>query len=252
MYRRALRRDQVTSNPTVGLELRAARGSRDRIASPEEATRLLEALPASDRALWATALYAGLRRGELRALRWGDVDLAAGVIRVERAWDDSEGVIDVKSKAGRRTVPIAGLLRDYLVAHRLDATGGLEELAFGAPASRPFEPSTVRRRALAAWKKLEPIGLHECRHTFASLMIDAGVNIKALSTYMGHASVTITLDRYGHLMPGNEAEAASLLDAYIARRATVARQSPPTRSRRERSIADGTSRRSGESPVPTG
>jgi integrase len=57
--------------------------------------------------------------------------------------------------------------------------------------------------------------LHECRHTFASLMIDAGVNAKALSTYMDHSSITITLDRYGHLFPGNEDEAAELLDAYL-------------------------------------
>ena len=57
---------------------------------------------------------------------------------------------------------------------------------------------------------LEPIGLHECRHTFASLMIAAGVNAKALSTYMEHSSITITLDRYGHLFPGNEDEAAAL------------------------------------------
>jgi integrase len=69
-------------------------------------------------------------------------------------------------------------------------------------------------------KHLEPIasiGLHECRHAFASLMIAAGVNVKALSTYMGHASITITLDRYGPLMPGDEDEAAGLLDAYLAR-----------------------------------
>lgn len=64
---------------------------------------------------------------------------------------------------------------------------------------------------------VEPIGLHDARHTFASLMIAAGVNAKALSTYMGHASVTITFDRYGHLMPGNEDESAKLLDAYLAK-----------------------------------
>jgi integrase len=70
---------------------------------------------------------------------------------------------------------------------------------------------------------LDPIGLHECRHTFASLMIAAGVNAKALSAYMGHSSVTITYDRYGHWMPGNESEAAELLDGYLARaRATAA------------------------------
>lgn len=55
------------------------------------------------------------------------------------------------------------------------------------------------------------------RHTFASLMIAAGVNAKALSTYMGHATISITLDRYGHMMPGNEAEARALLDAYLTR-----------------------------------
>ena len=68
------------------------------------------------------------------------------------------------------------------------------------------------------WKAagLSPIGLHEARHTFASLMIAAGVNAKALSTYIGHASVTITYDRYGHLMPGNEEQAAALLDSYLA------------------------------------
>ncbi len=73
---------------------------------------------------------------------------------------------------------------------------------------------------MSAWRNanpepLAPIGLHECRHTFASLMIAAGVNAKALSTYIGHSSIQITLDRYGHLMPGNEQEAAKLLDRYL-------------------------------------
>jgi integrase len=68
---------------------------------------------------------------------------------------------------------------------------------------------------------LDPIGLHECRHTFASMMIAAGMNAKAL-TYMGHSSVTITYDRYGHLKPGNESEAAELLDEYLARAAAKA------------------------------
>ena len=56
------------------------------------------------------------------------------------------------------------------------------------------------RAGEAAAQPIAPIGLHECRHTFASLMIAAGVNAKALATYMGHSSITITLDRYGHLM----------------------------------------------------
>ena len=67
----------------------------------------------------------------------------------------------------------------------------------------------LTRRAHTAWRTagLTPIGLHECRHTYAAFMIAAGVNAKALSTYMGHSSITITFDRYGHLMPGSEEEA---------------------------------------------
>jgi integrase len=73
-------------------------------------------------------------------------------------------------------------------------------------------------RAHKAWREagLNPIGLHECRHTYASLLIAAGVNPKAISTYLGHASITITLDRYGHLMPGNEEQAAGQLNQYLA------------------------------------
>ena len=69
IYRRALERSEVAVNPTEGLRLPALRGRRERIARPADARALIEALETADRALWATALYAGLRRGELRALR---------------------------------------------------------------------------------------------------------------------------------------------------------------------------------------
>jgi integrase len=151
-------------------------------------------------------------------LRWEDVDLQANLITVARSWDVKTGPIEPKSQAGRRTVPIASVLREALIAHQL-RSGRREGLPFGRSSDRPFEPVSLSERAGRAWKKaeLEAITLHECRHTFASLMIAAGVNAKALSIYMGHASVMITLDRYGHLFPGNEEEAASLLDDYLAR-----------------------------------
>jgi integrase len=79
IFRRAVARGVVAVNPTSGLELPAPEGKRDRIADADEASRLLAALPEADRAVWATALYAGLRRGELLALRWEHVDLARGV-----------------------------------------------------------------------------------------------------------------------------------------------------------------------------
>ncbi len=204
-------------NPCADLELPAVRGRRERYASPEEAEALIAAAPERDRAAWATAMYAGLRLGELRALRVEDVDLAAGVIHVERGWDTAEGVIELKSRAGRRKVPIAAILRDHLLDH-LARTGRADsELIFGNTPESPFTANMLQRRADKAWAEagLERITPHAGRHTFASLMIAAGVNAKALSTFMGHANISITLDRYGHLMPGSEDEAAGLLDTYL-------------------------------------
>jgi integrase len=250
IYKRAMARGDVSVNPTAGVELPAVRGGRDRIASPEECARLLAALPERDRPIWATAMYAGLRRGELMALRIEDVDLATGKIHVRRSWDVEEGEIDPKSAKGSRRVPVPAVLRDYLDEHlmSLDWTEGL---VFGSTQHSPFSPSPLRERAYVAWgwkevtnpdkagpskvwvraraDGLERITLHECRHTFASLMIAAGVNPKALSTYMGHANISITLDRYGHLMPGNEEEAAGLLDAYLARASSSADLAPVSR-----------------------
>jgi hypothetical protein len=129
---------------------------------------------------------------------------------------------------------------------------------FGSSAVSPFQPSPLRERANVAWgwkevvnpkpggpakvwakatdDALDRITLRECRHTFASLMIAAGVNAKALSTYRGHANISITLDRYGHLMPGNEDEAAGLLDAYLARASQADDLAPVSRQSRSDSV----------------
>ncbi len=72
-------------------------------------------------------------------------------------------------------------------------------------------------RAIAAWEAagLQPITLHECRHTFASLLIASGENPKAVQEFMGHSTITETFDRYGHLFPGARDEARARMDAYL-------------------------------------
>ncbi len=222
LYRRAVARGEVALNPTAGLQLPAVRGRRDRIASVNEADKLLAALPAGDRALWSTAFFAGLRRGELMALEVNHVfgtDGVASTIEVERSYDPVAGqYISPKSHAGTRRVPVTQELRGHLAAHRKRLGRGAG-LLFGRTETKPFDDRALKLRAEKVWHAvgLMPITLHEARHTYASLLIAAGVNSKAVSSYMGHASITITLDKYGHLMPGNEAETADLLDAYIAR-----------------------------------
>jgi len=246
IYRHALALDEVAVNPTAGVQLPAVRGTRDGFVSPEGAAKRIEALSYPYRALWAATFYAGLRRGELQALEVADVNLADGMIHVRRSWDQVEGAIAPKSRSAERNVPIAAVLRDYLDEHllRLRRKHGL---AFGRSAKLPFNADTPNRHAARVWKKaeLEVITLHDARHTFASLMIAAGVNAKALCTFMGHSSITVTLDRYGHLFPGSEAEAADLLDTYLQRANTAARVaavsdgSPPAQDRQERHWVSG-------------
>jgi integrase len=166
-----------------------------------------------DRALWATAFYCGLRRGELYALRAEDVDLAAGVIHVRRGWDAVEGEIEPKSTRSRRRVPIPAALRDHLVERRLDAGG--EVYVFGG--AREARRMTERGSTAIKAAGFGLLSIHDARHTYASLMIAAGVNAKALSEFMGHATIAVTFDLYGHMLPGAHDEAAGLLDAFLAR-----------------------------------
>lgn len=113
-----------------------------------------------------------------------------------------------------RSVPTIDKLAVLLTDHFVLLDHPSEGLLFPSANNPewPTDPGIVRRRTHARWKKagLKPLGFHEGRHTFASIGIAAGLNAKTLSTYLGHATITITLDRYGHLMPGSEVEARVL------------------------------------------
>ena len=167
----------------------------------------------------------------MQALRACDIDLARGEIAVQRSWDQYEGPVAPKSKAGVRTVPILGVLRDRLNEIHVGTGSGL---VFGRTDAQPFAPKAIAKRAARAWSAedgrkraaaieqgrapdpLVPITLHECRHTFASLLIDAGVNPKAIQEFMGHATIEETFSRYGHLMPGTRDQVRALVDAYMS------------------------------------
>jgi integrase len=233
-YRWAIDNDDLSYNPAEGIDLPTGQPKRPkRIATPQEAAALIEALDVKDRPLWATAFYAGLRRGELQALRACDIDLGASLIHVERGWDQVEGVIDPKSTAGRRRVPLLAILRDYLDEHLLRTGRSGEALVFGRTPTQAFYASTVDGRAKRAWEAaneaereaaeaegrepvlLHPPHLHLCRHTFASLLIDSGANAKAIQEFMGHSKIQTTYDVYGHLLPGSHDEVRERMDAYL-------------------------------------
>jgi integrase len=230
--RRALRDDLISLNPTHDLDLPSPSEPRERAASPEEAADLLAAAQEADRALWATAFYAGLRRGELQALRWSDLDEELRTIHVQRGWDPIVGAIDPKSKKGDRLVPVAQVLRHYLLEHKARTGRRGDDLVFGRTETDPFSPALVRRRALRAWEAankerkkqqlppLVPISMHECRHTFVSLMHAAGRSLEEIGDYVGHSSAYMT-DRYRHLIEGQREQAAAALDKLVQRTSAV-------------------------------
>lgn len=238
LYRRAVQDEEVTTNPTTHLRLPALATSARRIADPARAAILLDALPDSERALWATAFYAGLRIGELRALRWRSVDFDAGLIRVDAGWDDYDGEQDTKTAAGKRTVPLVGRLRAELARHKLATGRSDDDLCFGETPTTAFVRSTIRSRALRAWgwrfvpnpdprarpkqiwikghsDALDPLQPHEARHTCASYLAAAGLTHKEVQTAMGHADIRTTLNLYAKAVPGWERDAAAKIDAYL-------------------------------------
>jgi integrase len=193
--------DPLLVDPTRGLRLPASTGRRERIATPDEARRLIKTLQPRDRALWATAMYAGLRRGELRALQARDIDLKRRRIDVQRGWDEYEGEIEPKSEKGTRPTIITRPLQQLLSQHLQDTGREGTDLVFGSTPSTPFDGSSVTKRARMAWaavrkredrenitpaaERLRPIGLQECRHTAVSQMLDAGIAIDKVSKFMG-------------------------------------------------------------------
>lgn len=110
---------------------------------PLKSAQCSRVLPPEERALWATGFYAGLRPGELCALRWFDVELGSSEIRVARSWDQYEGSIDPKSKTDAGTLPILAVLRAYLDAHKIATSRTAPTSCSGGPRSMR---SSHRRR----------------------------------------------------------------------------------------------------------
>jgi integrase len=214
---RAVKRDVLAFSPCQHLELPRGTGTRERVATPTDAAALIAALPVPDRALWATAFYAGLRVGELRALRCSEVELRGGVLRIVRSWDDVEGEQDGgKSKAAKRTVMLIEELRPILAEHLLVTGKRGDDLVFGRTADEAEDRTTIRRRARAAWTRagLRAITPHECRHTFGSMLAAAGVDVSERQRQMGHGSSAM-MDRYTHGIDGSVAEAGERLQAWL-------------------------------------
>jgi integrase len=219
IYREAIEDGEVDFDPAAGLRWPKQARKEVRVVPPAVVEDFLQVVNPEDRALWATAFYAGLRRGELRALRVEDVDLPRREIHVRRSYDNKAGEIEPKSDAGKRVVAMVEPLPDFLADHLITNKPAPGAYIFERPDGRPFAPSSVTRRSVKAWEAVghERVGLHAARHTFASILIDAGIsNPEVIARQMGHSSATVTLSVYAHMFPAAGEEVRRKVGAYLA------------------------------------
>jgi integrase len=179
--------------------------------------------------LMRTAAMTGLRRSEFCGLRWGDIDLEAAALMVRQSVQLVDGRITVgavKTSRSRRRVDLdAGTVAVLRAHRRTQASERLmvgagwrdHDLVFTAPDGGPLNPDTITQwfDRTVRRSELGRIRLHDLRHTHATHLLAAGVNVKVVSERLGHASVAFTLDTYGHVMPGQQASAAAAVAALV-------------------------------------
>jgi len=178
----------------------------------------------------ALALATGMRRGELLALQWGDVDLDASTLRVERSVEETRAGLRLKppkTKRGRRNIALPTETVAMLRAHKVQQMELRLALGMGRPDAttpvftdiegRLIKPISVThwwRRAVAA-NGLPRVSFHALRHTHVSTLINARVDILTISRRLGHSKASITLDVYGHLIGGSDKAAAAAMEGVL-------------------------------------
>ena len=223
----AYRMELVTRN--VATQVKAPPIDRQRRVGLDvaEAERLFEVISGERlEALYVLALMTGLRRGELLALRWDDIDLGSRQLHVRRAMQRVDGklqVVEPKTSSSRRTVVLPRLAVRHLQEHkkRQDAERqALGEawrehgLVFASSIGTPVEPRNVNRRwdELRRRAGLDWLRLHDLRHGCATLLLAKGVPDRVIMEVLGHAEIGVTMNTYAHVLPVLRQEAADAMD----------------------------------------
>jgi integrase len=227
IFNRGVRLGLVRVNPCTNVDLPRSPREEMLFLTSEQVAQLANAIDPYYRTLVYFAAYTGLRAGELAALQRRDVDLLRGFVHVRRSLKDVGGRLELgtpKTRGSERTISLPAFLREMLSAHLVDpalSPGGTGPEAFVFPGREggPLRIGLfVRRHFRPAVKSCLPSNLHglrfhDLRHTCAALSIAAGAHPKLISARLGHSSIVITLDRYGHLFPSVEEALAEKLDA---------------------------------------
>ena len=219
---KAVEEKLIFRNPADSCKLPPAKSREMKVLTPEEIQRLLiQAKEDGCYELLLLELATGLRRDEILALHWDDLNFRTGALRVERQVHRVKGELVVsppKTKAGNRTVllpaPVLNVLQSYkqTVRSRWMFPSSVKE-------DTPMDPAAVRKRLQTVLDRAEckRLRFHDLRHTFATASLEHGMDIKTLSTIIGHVSSTTTLNTYAHITDAMRQNAADKIDRGIGR-----------------------------------
>jgi len=188
-----------------------------RFLSPAEVERLIEVVPREWKAFVLLAAWGGLRFGEIAALTTDRIDFDRRQVRVEETLSEVAGRLHIgptKTKASR-SVALPSFVMEAIAAH-VGPWPATPTIVFRSPEGSLVRRSNFRNRVwLPAVRAagVEPLRIHDLRHTAVALAVAAGAHPKSIQARLGHSSVAMTLDRYGHLMEGLDTEIASQLEA---------------------------------------
>ena len=169
--------------------------------------------------LYYLDLATGLRRGELLGLKWTDVDLDRGVLKIQRAISRQNGKVveaPLKTKNAYRTLPLSADAISVLKMQKCKV--GNSEWVFPSPTGGPMSPDSVLHMLQRVLKRagLPRIRFHDLRHTFATMALQNGVDVKTVSSMLGHYSAGFTLDTYAHVTTSAKREAAKTMGSILS------------------------------------
>ncbi len=220
-YNLAIEQHLVTKNPTQGCALPKVEHKEMKTLTADQLSAFFqEARDSGVYELYYLDLATGLRRGELLGLKWTDVDLVRGVLKIQRAISRQNGKVveaPLKTKNAYRTLPLSADAIDVLMQQRRKT--GNSEWVFPSPTGGPMSPDSVLHMLQRVLKRagLPRIRFHDLRHTFATMALQNGVDVKTVSSMLGHYSAGFTLDTYAHVTTDAQLKAAQTMGNILSR-----------------------------------
>ena len=231
---KAVQEELIRTNPAVGCKLPPKRGREMQVLGREELQRfLIQAQAEGYYELFLLDLCTGLRRGELLALQWDDLDFKTGTLTVNKQVYEVKGQLQVsvpKTRASIRRLVLPSGVVEVLRAYRETVDS---RWMFPSPVKEnmPMTPGAVRRRLQIILERAgcKRIRFHDLRHTFATLSLENGMDVKTLSAMLGHVSAATTLDIYTHITDDMQRTAAVNIDRGIGKATPPEDDSKPGR-----------------------